>query len=329
MHVFIDESGSFTGYHDRSVSVVGALAIPSGKLPKVRGKYGKIRPQLPKEKGEVKGRLLNEEQVDAVVTILRRNEALFEITAIDLGFQNEEEILRYRQQHGDEMLSRVSRFREPDRSEVERASKQILTTSAPLYLQAITTFEVIKTIIDHVPMYFSQRQPHELGQFIWKIDGKEPKKTTNWEMWWSWFAVGALSTMSRTRPQPVLEGADFSHYDVFKTTGGGEEGTDTRLLLADLSFSSSIEPELELVDIVVNATRRALMGTLGPRGFSNISSLMIHRPEPYIQFLLLKGDGVDRRLGPSYGPIVRNHFSSGGRSMLSPHFLKQAAAEDC
>ena len=60
MHVFIDESGSFTGFHAGSISVVGALAIPDEKVGPLKKKYAKIRARLPLEKGEVKGRLLNE-----------------------------------------------------------------------------------------------------------------------------------------------------------------------------------------------------------------------------------------------------------------------------
>jgi hypothetical protein len=77
LHVFIDESGSFTGYHHKSLSVVGALAIPDGKLEFINRKYAKMRPRLPLENGEVKGRSLNEHQVNEIVTLLVRNEALF------------------------------------------------------------------------------------------------------------------------------------------------------------------------------------------------------------------------------------------------------------
>jgi hypothetical protein len=74
LHIFIDESGSFTGYHGESLSVVGALAIPDGKLEFIKRKYAKMRSRLPLENGEVKGRLLNEQQVNAIVTLLARNE---------------------------------------------------------------------------------------------------------------------------------------------------------------------------------------------------------------------------------------------------------------
>lgn len=328
MHVFIDESGSFTGYHDQSLSVVGALAIPGGKLDFIKRKYAKIRARLPLEKGEVKGRLLNERQVNEVTTLLARNDAVFELTAVDLGFHTESEILAYKQKHAEEMLARADRFREPDRQLVEKACDQILATSLPLYIQAITTFDVLHNIIKHIPLYFAQRQPQELATFSWIIDGKEPKKRTDWEMWWSWYARGALASMSMRQPAPVLKGADYSFFNRFNgNVDETSQGIDLRLLLADLQFSSAIEPGLELVDIVVNATRRALVGRLGEVGVCGISKLMIHRREPYISFIRLSEGADTIVLYPLYERIVRQFFASGGRSMLAPRFIREATTE--
>jgi hypothetical protein len=331
LHIFIDESGSFTGYHDQSLSLVGALAIPDGKLGFISRKYAKIRSRLT-ENGEVKGRLLNEIQINDVVTMLARNEVLFEVTVIDLGFHKESEIAKRRQEHADYMLSRLDRFRGPDRGDVEKASHQILVTSLPLYIQAMVTFDVLHNVINNIPLYFSQRQPHELGKFVWVVDGKDPRKVTNWEMWLSLYARGALATMSKRRPGMVLEGADYSYFDRFSgytTEPSGEvvEATDLQLLLADLRFSPAAEPGLELVDILVNATRRALIGSLSRAGWRQIPRLMAHRKESYIHFIML-AEGADQIRHPHYAPIVTRGFSTGGKSMLAPRFLRQVASEE-
>src|SRR4051794_19143261 len=118
MHVFLDESGTFSGFHEGSINVVGALAIPDQKIEFLEKKFAKIRARLPLDKGEVKGRLLNEEQVDEVVTLLARNETVFEATALDLGLQTENEVKTYKKKHGDEMLARVPNFAEAVQPEV-------------------------------------------------------------------------------------------------------------------------------------------------------------------------------------------------------------------
>jgi hypothetical protein len=327
LHVFIDESGTFTGYHDCSVSVVGALAIPNGKLGTIRTKYARLRTQLPTKNGEVKGSLLNEQQVDAVIALLARNDAIFEITALDLGFHKETDLVVRKKQHADEMQARSIRFRPPHDALVKQTGHDIESISLPLYLQAITTFYTLQNIIHHVPLYFAQRQPRELATFTWVVDGKDPVKKTRWEKWWPWYASGALASMSKRRPAPVMEGADYSFYDRFHGSDGASEGIDLSLLLADLRFSSAVEPELELVDIVVNATRRALIGNLKEAGWRRIPTLMVHRREPYIQFMML-AETPDQIRHPAYGRLVNQFFSRDGRSMVAPRFLRSIAAEE-
>src|SRR5262245_60541658 len=85
MQVFIDESGTFTGYHAGSISVVGALAIPDGNMPRLRKKYARIRKGLLTDGNEVKGLNLNAAQVNRVVRLIKDRDAIFEVTAVDLG----------------------------------------------------------------------------------------------------------------------------------------------------------------------------------------------------------------------------------------------------
>jgi hypothetical protein len=109
VRIFIDESGSFTGFHAGSISVVGALVIPDVMMDKLTRKYAKFRDRLPQdESGEVKGRLLNEKQVDKVVMLLARNEALFEITALDLGLHKEADVRDYQKKLGEGIPQRTN-----------------------------------------------------------------------------------------------------------------------------------------------------------------------------------------------------------------------------
>ena len=319
MHVFIDESGTFTGFHAGSISVVGALAIPNAKLEFLTKKFAKIRARLPLEKGQVKGRLLNEGQIDEVVTLLARNEVLFEVTALDLGLHTEDGVKAYKQEHGEEMLEKVGSFAEAVRPEVEKASRQILETSVPLYLQALTTFELLHRFLGHTTMFFSQRRAKELGIFTWVVDGKDPNSVTKWEEWWSHYAQGALATMSKRRPVPFFAGGDYSFYDASFGSAGdnGEKGTDLKKLLKDIRFSTETEPGLEFVDILSNAIRRTLTDKLQKKGWQNIHRAMVHRNEPYIQFILF-GEGEDVVKNVPYAKTVNDGFSSGGKSMLTP-----------
>jgi len=319
MQTFIDESGSFTGFHDRSISVVGALAIPDGKLEFLTKKFGKIKARLPLDNGEVKGRLLNEQQIDEVTILLARNEVLFEVSALDLGMHTEDAVKAYKQKHGQEMLAKVNDFHESQRAEVQKASEEILTTSVPLYLQALTTFELIHRLIGHMTMFYSQRRPHELGKIAWIVDGKDRQKVTNWEKWWSHYAQGALATISKRRPAPRFQAGDYSWYDKsYAVTGDdGDKGTNLKLLLKDIRFSAAIETGLEFIDILSNAIRRTLIGNLQKEGWQNIHRIMVHRNEDtYIQFILF-GEGKDVVQRADYAKTVHDGFSTGGKSMLT------------
>jgi hypothetical protein len=222
------------------------------------------------------------------------------------------------------MLERAHQFKEPARQEVEAACRQIQATSVPLYLQAISTFEVLQSIINHVPLFFAQRRPSDLGIFAWIVDGKDRAKTTNWETWWCWYARGALATMSKRRPAMRMEGADYSHFERFCSADArGDQGINLSLLLHNLRFSSEPETGLELVDILVTATRRALVGNLQFAGWQNIRRLMVHRPDHYIKLIVLGESDVIHN--SPHADVVR-YFSTGGKLMLTTATLRAAAS---
>src|SRR6476620_2352390 len=112
MHIFVDESGSFAGFEVGSVGVVGALVIPDQKLSYLTARYGRIRHRLPQIGGEVKGRLLNEEQIAEIVSLLVRVDVVFEVTALDLGLHTADGVDAYKEAHLAGMYQRLHRFNE-------------------------------------------------------------------------------------------------------------------------------------------------------------------------------------------------------------------------
>ena len=328
MQIFIDESGSFSGFHKGSIAVVGGLSVPDSCMPRLEKKYARIRQSLPLERGEVKGRNLTEFQVAKIVALLARNEAVVEITALDLAAHTTTGVSRFRDQLVDEMTARLPRFNTVAQRELREAIVQIRKTQVPLFLQAMATFDMLSNIIRHVPLYFAQRRPKELASFSWVVDGKDPAKITDWEIWWSWYARGALATRSKSDPMPTLEGADYTYYNRFagRDEHGNKIGTDLNLLLSNLRFAAEPEPGLELVDIVTNALRRAMTNRLSFAGWSEIPQLMIHRRHQYISLMLLEGASKEPQ-HPPYENVV-GYFRFGGKSMLSPRFLRVADEEN-
>lgn len=325
MNIFIDESGSFAGTAIGAISTVGALVVPDATIDFLERKWCKLRKSLPQQDGEVKGRLLNEGQISKIIDQLAEWDVLFEISATDLGLHTSEVIQAQKAEHAQYLRESLPRFAPTVRPQVAEAANQIEASSQQLYLQALTTFEVLHRTIQHATLYYVQREPRELGRFRWVVDGKDRTRVTNWENWWSGYAQGALATMSRTRPSPELEGADYSYYATFEmTSDDGERGTDLSKLFSDIQFSSDTKPGLELVDILANATRRALVGNLGKDGWQHLSRVMVHRKEAYIQFLIF-GSKSDARYivhQTSYAPTVKA-ISQNGKPMLDANFVKQ------
>ena len=111
LHIFIDESGTFTGVgaDAPAVSTLGALILASHRLPKLFRKYERLRVNLPKNrKGEVKGSKLNEAQVAAVVELLWKNGAIFCASMIDLAGHTVEEIAGHRERRGSSLAANLT-----------------------------------------------------------------------------------------------------------------------------------------------------------------------------------------------------------------------------
>src|SRR5262249_49855651 len=94
-----------------------------------------------------------------------------------------------------------------------------------------------------------------------------------------------------------------------------------KLMTESFRFSSAAEPGLEMIDILVNATRRALMGNLGVRGWKEIPALMIHSPQQYIGLVSLS-KAPERATDLPYRSVL-GHFKGGGKNMLAPRFLRR------
>lgn len=75
MHIFIDESGTFS---QSDISVVGALTIPDSILASITKKYHKLRSALPMENGEVKERKL---RAGSRLGIVQRHHGTIEVTS--------------------------------------------------------------------------------------------------------------------------------------------------------------------------------------------------------------------------------------------------------
>ena len=215
MHIFLDESGNFTGIGDGThPSAVGALVVPNYALKDVLREYTTIRKNLPQENGHVKGRSLSEPQVASVIELLTSLPVLFEATVIDVGLHSVEglELHRTDQASAFDKNRRIAVHVSMQR-DLKQLQERLEALPLQLYVQSVLTFELVHSVINNASLYFAQRKPEELSIFNWVIDAKQfSKPITPWEDWWLTVIPAMLQSKSARKPFKKLEGADYSHF---------------------------------------------------------------------------------------------------------------------
>ena len=331
IETYIDESGTFVPIDEglTSVSVVGALVVPSVSRVKLFNKYQKLRSSLPKNsKGEVKGSKLDEDQVDKVIDLLKKNDCIFEGSLIDMRRESYESIISQRDKQAAKITEHLTDEFDPEAIARIWELRRILEASPPqLYVQSTISSQVICQLICLLPTYFVQRWPNDLDEFHWIIDGKGAANVTPHEEWWEQTICPLLQSRSVAEPIITVQGLDYRIFEkaFLKPTpeylkGFGfkdETGIDLGALLRDhFRFSSKAELGLELVDIVTNAFRRAFNGNLKAAGYARLPELMIHRKGGPVVMKTF-GAEVPCNKNIPYFNLLSGSFSRGGRSMLT------------
>jgi hypothetical protein len=92
------------------------------------------------------------------VRLLATRELIFEVTALDLGLHTEAGVLAFRKKLATETRANLPALPESLRVRAAEAVDDLDTMTPQLFLQALTTFELIHRVISHTILYFSQRR---------------------------------------------------------------------------------------------------------------------------------------------------------------------------
>ena len=96
MYIFIDEAGTFQiPSRPNLVSGVAALVVPEAFAGTLFRKFRKLKRLWRAGKKEIKGSELNEDQVTAVLSLVRRFDVLLFAVCLDLGLHTEAGILAH------------------------------------------------------------------------------------------------------------------------------------------------------------------------------------------------------------------------------------------
>ena len=309
MKIYIDESGVFSNPNNKphAVSCIAGLIIPENIEGEIFKKFNDISSKWATDSGEIKGSRLNEPEVAATISLLRDYQVIFEVCAIDLGIHTNEEIEKHKRLQGDKLVENIT----PEvnaslinhlnelKSKIEKMSNQ-------LYSQFISLTELVNSILRSAMLYYCQAVPETLGTFNWIIDAKDNQRT-DYEDIWSILAMGFLQTLFLNNPIQVLDSGDFTSLEKYESKTAeipnhlkkyAKEGINRssrfdlkKVLTESLYFSDSkMSTGLQIIDILVNAVRRAFNGNLQIEGWGEIGRLMLKkfRGAHSIKSILLK-----------------------------------------
>jgi hypothetical protein len=295
MHVFVDESGSFTiprSSGGPAISCVGAVVLPSSELEVILAGFRTLAACWAPSSVEVKGRTLNEEQTDAFLAFLAERQCLIVCNTIDLAQHRVAEVEAHRDEQARRVSANLSEEHHPRLKESVRALEARLRgLKTPNYVQLLAYTSLVETIIRDCTLFLVQRRPSDLGLIDWTFDAKD-RSITEMESLWSKLVLPFVQSSSLSAPLAMADWCDYSAFDVAFLMDGGtpsylrpylqptprarERPLDVRKLLARLQFSSSAEtPGLQMADIAVSIIRRALVGNLKPDGWRRLGSVMI------------------------------------------------------
>jgi len=344
MYIYIDESGIFANPSgkDKAISCVAALVIPEQYQKYIFKRFKHLKVSWGIGSGEPKGRKLNEEHIAWVISVLNDYDVFVTAYSIDIGMHTDDQITTHRQGQAAKITKYVTPEHHPNLvRQAEELREMYLQLSNQLYAQSVLLTVLVQSVIRIATLYYCQRDPFTLSHFRWVIDAKA-NSLSNYEDLWSTLVMPFCETDSLTKPLDVLEGGDYSWFDrnfkldmktapehlqpFIKKEGKNEpfRAFDVKKVLSEhRSFESSKNNlGLQLVDIVVNAIRRALHGNLQIKGWGNLGRLMIspEKGKNAMKMVVLHDEAVSKPI--SYGGVIK-HFDKLSKPMVDKEFFRK------
>ena len=294
MHIYIDESGTFTIplLKTPAISCVVALVIPDAVHDEMLSGFEDLIQSLGLDIKSVKGRELHETHIAAIVRYLNQFDVILEVTAIEMAMQTVTGIYHHKQRQAHGLITNLNDTHLPSLvADMTQWRDKVMKLPNQLYTQAVCMWELVAKTIQKSTLYYAQRHPQELGSFHWFIDAKDKSKMSAYDDLWSTLVMPVLQSRSFREPFIQLVEGDYRYFDRFC----GSKPETPRHLIADTGLKSpfdyvdmkSVLHEhlsvataadclgLRLVDVIANALRRSMNGNLQRAGWDGLAVLMV------------------------------------------------------
>lgn len=296
MHIFVDESGSFTvpaRTKRPSISCVGAVILPSSEVESVIHDFAAMAAPWANASGEVKGSKLNEAQISTFLDFLSERRGLVKCVAVDMALHRIDEVLAHRDEQARKLTANLTHEHHPNLvAAIHILDRRLRALKVPNYVQLVAYTCLANAVIRNATTYIVQRRPDDIGTLDWTFDAKGHPITEMEDLWQTLVKPFLQSSFLRD-PLPVLDWCDYSAFDAAfqsdlmelpeylrahtkSTSRERERPLDVKRLLRRLRFASSAAcPGLQMADIATNTVRRMLMGNLQEEGWRRLGSVLV------------------------------------------------------
>jgi len=344
MYIYIDESGIFSNPSGKkkAVSCVAALVIPEQYRKYIYKRFKHLKASWGIGSGEPKGGKLDEKQIAYVISILNDYDVIVTACGIDIGVHTNDQISAHKEMQAANTTRHLTPEHHPNLiRQVEELRERYLQLPNQLYTQSVLLTVLVISVMRIATLYYCQRDPLTLSHFRWVIDAKGDS-LTNYEDLWSTVTMRFCESESLSRPMAFLEGGDYywfdrrfsvdmagppKHLQPFRDKERQNEpfhAFDAKKVLSEhRSFETSKQNlGLQLVDIVVNAIRRALHGNLQIEGWGNLGRLMVsaEKGKNAMQMVALHNETIPKPM--PYARIIK-HFDALSKPMINEEYFRK------
>ena len=343
MYIYIDESGIFSNPNNKLVSVycIAALIIPERYQKEIFSKFSNVLRSWGITNNKIKGNKLSENQVSGVVNLLCQYDVIVKAVMIDMGLHLDWQVSGHKKLQAARLLAHITPEHKPKLvQELKDLKTRVENLSNQLYVQSVLLTELISEAIRTSTLYYCQRIPETLGQFNWVIDAKDDK-LTEYENTWSTLILPFTQTIFLENPLISLSEGDYSRFERFtrprsdfpeylkqhlKNLSNSSDIVDANKIIQEsMKFQNSEKNiGLRIVDIIVNAIRRACHGNLRLKGWCDIGKLMVQNAVgknsmKMIVFSNNKSGSI--KLNVPYKHIIKR-FDKESKPMLKKEFVE-------
>jgi hypothetical protein len=219
MHIFLDESGTFS-----ASNVAGSFCVVAGYIVPERC-YSKIRDIVRRFKlkagfassVEVKRRDVDERQYFSFLQELGEIDAIAVALATDSSYNGDPHL--HKAEQAEKISDQVSRMRTAEGAQlVSELANDVRRLSDQNYIELVLRSLLVWQIIQISTLYYVTRTPATLGSFRWKFDQKDLRRN-HFETTFERLSGTLVQTMSIDDPLICVEGADYSHFHRFASEG--------------------------------------------------------------------------------------------------------------